>query len=190
MKNQVKRFAQFVNEMHHSGHHFGHEMHRDFDDRHNRRFDDTEEEFGDRYNSAELSTCCNSEIDPDGYCTECGEDQGHQLPAPPEEINLNMDELYEAKKKAQIEALKAVDKKFANLKPAPKKKAKPAEEEEEEMEESPKKGANSKPAAKGMPFGKKETKPAAKGMPFGKPAAKSTKPFGFQKKGANSENEM
>lgn len=187
MKNQVKRFTQFINEMHHSGHHLGH------------HFDDETQDFGDRYNSAELSSCCNSEIDPDGYCTECGEDQGRELPPPPAEIDLDMDELYEAKKKAQIEALKEVDKKFANLKPAAKKKAKPAEEEEE-MEEAPKKGAKAKPAAKGMPFGKpaakgmpfakKEEKPA-KGMPFGKPAAKpAAKPFGFQKKGANQENEM
>lgn len=193
MKNQVKRFTQFITEKYQS--------------------EDWAPELGewqdDDFNAMhKKSQCCGSEIDEEGYCTECGEhaddshhdswdemDRQHKsnpdkyLAAPPREINLDPEELYEAKKKAQIEALKAVDKKFANLKPVGKKKAMP--EEEEEMEEAPKKGAKAKPAAKGMPFGKKAEKPAAKGMPFGKPAAKpAAKPFGFQKKGANKENEM
>ena len=198
MKHQVKRFTDFVNEYHSHNHHLS----------------DMEDSM-----SIEKSPCCDSDIDTDGYCTECGEyadqddsyshydrqhkaDPDNYLAAPPREIHLDPHELYEAKKKAQIEALKAVDKKFANLKPVGKKKSMP--EEEEEMEEAPKKGGKAKPAAKempfgkkaekpaakGMPFGKKEEKPAAKGMPFGKPAAKQPKPFGFQKKGANTENEM
>jgi hypothetical protein len=186
MKNQVKRFTQFINENYHheSDMNYGHEAHHDH---------------------AEMSDCCGSVIDESGYCTECGEAAGHSMhdeynDAPYNHSAYTEEELYEAKKKAQIDALKEVDKKFANLKPAAKKKGKAAEEEEE-MEEAPKKGANAKPAAKGMPFGKpaakgnpfakKDEKPAAKGMPFGKPAAKpAAKPFGFQKKGANKENEM
>ena len=206
MKNQVKRFTQFINENYESNHGDSFSQEDRFDDR-----------FGDSDTMEETSQCCGSEIDEEGYCTACGEEatssqreldqamhsddyDAHRI----SRHNMNRmtdDELYEAKKKAQIEALKEVDKKFANLKPAAKKKGKAAEEEE--MEEAPKRGA--KPAAKGItsdqivktamksatkgvnPFAKKDEKPAAKGMPFGKPAAK---PFGFQKKGANKENEM
>ena len=222
MKNQVKRFTQFINENYQSDHGDSFFPEAGFDD------NDT---ISDEY-----SQCCGSEIDEEGYCTACGEEStssereldqamhsddydAHRI----SRHNMNHmtdEELYEAKKKAQIDALKEVDKKFANLKPAAKKKGKAAEEE---AEEAPKRGAKpaakgnpfAKPAAKGNPFGKpaakgissdqivktamkdaskginpfakKAEKPAAKGMPFGKPAAK---PFGFQKKGANKENEM
>jgi len=200
MKNQVKRFTQFINE--------------NYESNHGDSFSQ-EDRFGDSDTMEETSQCCGSEIDEEGYCTACGEEStssqreldqamhsddydAHRI----SRHNMNRmtdEELYEAKKKAQIEALKEVDKKFANLKPAAKKKGKAAEEEE--MEEAPKRGAKAKPVAKGMPFGKpaakgnpfakKDEKPAAKGMPFGKPAAKpAAKPFGFQKKGANKENEM
>lgn len=193
MKNQVKRFTQFINENYQA-----------------ERGDSWVPELGewqdDEFDAMNpKSECCGSQIDEAGYCTECGESAGHSMhddydDAPHNHGAYTEEELYEAKKKAQIDALKEVDKKFANLKPAAKKKGKAAEEEEE-MEEAPKKGAKAKPAAKGMPFGKpaakgnpfakKDEKPAAKGMPFGKPAAKpAAKPFGFQKKGANKENEM
>jgi hypothetical protein len=200
MKNQVKRFTQFINE--------------NYSHSHEERGDSWVPELGewqdDEFDGMnKMSQCCGSEIDEEGYCTECGEnasdsdypqERHHAAGHHSHNHGMSPEELYEAKKKAQIEALKEVDKKFANLKPAPKKKGKAAEEEEE-MEEAPKKGAKAKPAAKGMPFGKpaakanpfakKEEKPAAKGMPFGKPAAKpAAKPFGFQKKGANTENEM
>lgn len=208
MKNQVKRFTQFINENYESNHGDSFSQEDRFDDNDNKM-------------SGEYSNCCGSDIDEEGYCTACGEEStssqrelGQAMHSDDYDAhrisrhNMNRmtdEELYEAKKKAQIEALKEVDKKFANLKPAAKKKGKAAEEEE--MEEAPKRGA--KPAAKGItsdqivktamksatkgvnPFAKKDEKPAAKGMPFGKPTAKpAAKPFGFQKKGANKENEM
>jgi hypothetical protein len=203
MKNQVKRFTQFINENYQSEYGDSFFEEPGFDNN-----DDT---------MAETSQCCGSEIDEEGYCTACGEEStssqrelDHAMHSDDYDAhrisrhNMNRmsdEELYEAKKKAQIDALKEVDKKFANLKPAAKKKGKAAEEEE--MEEAPKRGA--KPAAKGNPFGKpaakgitsdqivktamksatkgvnpfakKDEKPAAKGMPFGKPAAKGM-PFG------------
>ena len=207
MKNLVKRFGQFVNENHHDSMfspNAGDDNMLPKQNRYDRYeesgYDDEGNDLDSEYNN-DLETCDCNTFDDNGDCVECGSPEGmdrqmdrtmhnrgedYQRSKIDRQIdrhnmgkmdNMSEEELYEAKKQEKIEALDAIDKKFAKMKPAKKsmqmkpmtkKKMEMGEEEEEESSMKPK-----------MLFGKpvKSAKPETNKMPLkdGKPAFLSGK---------------
>ena len=198
MKNLVKRFGQFVNENHHDmfSPNAGDDNMLPKQNRYDRYEESGYDDEGNNLMSDDdnLETCDCIDFDDNGDCVECGSTEGMDRQMGRTMFNRGEDyqrskidrqisrhnmgkmseaELYEAKKQEKIEALDAIDKKFAKMKPTKKsmpmkpmtKKNMEMEEEEEETSMKPK-----------MLFGKpvKSAKPETKTnkMPLkgGKPA--------------------
>ena len=203
MKNLVKRFGQFVNENHHDSMFSPNAGDDDMLPKQNRYdryeesgYDDEGNDLASEYNN-DLETCDCIDFDDNGDCVECGSTEGMDRQMGRTMFNRGEDyqrskidrqisrhnmgkmseaELYEAKKQEKIEALDAIDKKFAKMKPAkksmpmkpmPKKKMEMEEEEEEETSMKPKM-LFGKPVKSAKP----ETKTKTNKMPLkgGKPA--------------------
>lgn len=204
MKNLVKRFGQFVNENHHDSMfspNAGDDNMLPNQNRYNRYeesgYDDKGNYIKDKMSDDDLETCDCVDFDDNGDCVECGSPEGmdrqmgrtmhnrgeeYQMSKIDRQINrhnMSEEELYEAKKQEKIEALDAIDKKFAKMKPAKKSMPmKPMTKKNMEMEEEEEEESSMKPK---MLFGKpvKSAKPETKTnkMPLkgGKPAFLSGK---------------
>ena len=205
MKNLVKRFGQFVNENHHDSMfspNAGDDNMLPKQNRYDRYeesgYDDEGNDLDSEYNN-DLETCDCNTFDDNGDCVECGSPEGmdrqmdrtmhnrgedYQRSKIDRQIdrhnmgkmdNMSEEELYEAKKQEKIEALDAIDKKFAKMKPAKKSMPmKPMTKKNMEMEEEEESSMKPK-----MLFGKpvKSAKPETNKMPLkdGKPAFLSCK---------------
>ena len=205
MKNLVKRFGQFVNENHHDSMfspNAGDDNMLPKQNRYDRYeesgYDDEGNDLDSEYNN-DLETCDCNTFDDNGDCVECGSPEGmdrqmdrtmhnrgedYQRSKIDRQIdrhnmgkmdNMSEEELYEAKKQEKIEALDAIDKKFAKMKPAKKSMPmKPMTKKNMEMEEEEESSMKPK-----MLFGKpvKSAKPETNKMPLkdGKPAFLSGK---------------
>lgn len=203
MKNLVKRFGQFVNEDNsmfspNTGDDNMLPKQNRYDRYEESGYDDEGNYIKDKMSDDDLETCDCVDFDDNGDCVECGKPEGmesqmgrtmhnrgeeYQMSKIDRQIsrhnmgkmdNMSDRELSEAKKQEKIEALDAIDKKFAKMKPAkksmpmkpmPKKNMEMEEEEEEETSMKPKMlfGKPVKPA-------KPETKTNKMPLKGGKPA--------------------
>lgn len=159
-------------------------------------YDDEGNYIKDKMSDDDLETCDCVDFDDNGDCVECGKPEGmesqmgrtmhnrgeeYQMSKIDRQIsrhnmgkmdNMSDRELSEAKKQEKIEALDAIDKKFAKMKPAKKSMPmKPMPKKNMEMEEEEEEETSMKPK---MLFGKpvKSAKPETNKMPLkgGKPA--------------------